>query len=391
MPGNPRRWHRLAALGRGLSRDIWRGFKGFSLAHVISHTRLHICSRLYMHLQVSRVVILPLLPAAVEAGEAQVASTSPPFPKHGATPISYQFMCPDPRLHRAVSFIPCSPTFASLPSLKHRRLLPPCSRTALAASTRNSSQKPRWRQMTGNCWEPAWVPAWEFAAGREGTARGRGRCFGGCLPSPLSVAGLFFTGKKNHQSLEALVQFLPWVSWSYRCFQTSWWFGLQPFGLMAVYLSNRCRTSMLELGVFFFFLGWWYAMGICNPISCWEVAVKSISSTWSWGEINWNSSSYTSLLRGSTYPGTALHTAQYKNHKRPESIMRVHCDLFCNPVTYFCSMKSVCDNVACQCQQVGHTCGCVVLRYCDIGWVSDLMHFYLRYFHLLGFYLSMIK
>lgn len=66
-PGNPRRWHRLAALGRGLSRDIWRGFKGFTLAHSISHTCLHICSCLYMHLQVSRVIILPLLPAAVKA------------------------------------------------------------------------------------------------------------------------------------------------------------------------------------------------------------------------------------------------------------------------------------------------------------------------------------
>lgn len=183
-------------------------------------------------------------------------------------------MCPDPRLHRAVSFIPCSPTFASLPSLKHRRLLPPCSRTALAASTRNSSQKPRWRRMTGNCWEPAWVPAWEFAAGREGTARGRGRCFGGCLPSPLSVAGLFFTGKKNHQSLETLVQFLPWVSWSYRCFQTSWWFGLQLFGLMVVYLSNRCRTSILELG-FFFFFSWVGGMQ-------WESAIPFPVERWQW-------------------------------------------------------------------------------------------------------------
>lgn len=198
----------------------------------------------------------------------------------------------------------------------------------------------------------------QVAAGREGTGRGRGSCFG----------GLFFIGK-NHQRLEALVRFLPWVSWSNRYFQTSWWLGLQLFGLMVVwkrYLSDRCRTLILELG-FFFFLGWWYAMGICNPISCWEVAVKSISSTRSWWEINWNSSSYTSLSRGSTYPRTALHTAQYKNHKLPENTMRVHCDLFCNPVTHFYSMKSVCDNVASQCQQVGHTCGGVDLRYCDVG------------------------
>lgn len=39
--------------------------------------------------------------------------------------------------------------------------------------------------------------------------------------------------------------FLPWVSWSYWCFQTSWCFGLQLFGLLIIgkrYLSSRSHT-----------------------------------------------------------------------------------------------------------------------------------------------------
>lgn len=113
---------------------------------------------------------------------------------------------------------------------------------------------------------------WQATAGSQhgsppGSLQQGGKAQRGAGAAALEVAspplwvwqGSFSQGKKSSK-FRSTGTFLPWVSWSYRCFQTSWWFGLQLFGLMAVYLSNRCRTSMLELGVFFFSPG----LVVCN-------------------------------------------------------------------------------------------------------------------------------
>lgn len=226
-------------------------------------------------------------------------------------------MSPDPRLHRAVSFI-CA--------------LPPSHPCLLLNNTEGfflPAQDLPWQQGLETAARSLGGGRWKAAAGsqhgsppgslhlkllQEGKTQGGAgvAAFGGCLPSPLSMAGLFFIGKK-HQSLEALVRFLPW---SYRCFQTSWWFGLQCFGLMVVwkrYLSKRCRTSILELG-FFFWVGGWYVLQS-------HLLLRGGSEKHLFDmlmrENNWSSGSYTSLPRGSMYPRAALHTAQYKNHKLP--------------------------------------------------------------------------
>lgn len=127
-----------------------------------------------MHLQVSRMIILPLLPAAVKAERHRLHPL--PLPPQNMEPhpsvISSRPQTQD-YTELFLSFH-AHPPSASLPSLKHRRLFPPCPKPALAARTRNSSQKPRWRQMKGSCWEPAWVSVWEFALKlqQEGKAQG---------------------------------------------------------------------------------------------------------------------------------------------------------------------------------------------------------------------------
>lgn len=127
-----------------------------------------------MHLQVSRVIILPLLPAAVKAERHRLHSL--PLPPQSMEPhpsvISSRPQTQD-YTELFLSFCARPPSHPCL-LLNTEGFFSPCPRPALAARTRNSSQKPRWRQMKGSCWEPAWVSTWEFALKlqKEGKAQG---------------------------------------------------------------------------------------------------------------------------------------------------------------------------------------------------------------------------